>query len=135
MYTLLNNTRIWAMPTEKRTPELEAEAGDLVWVISSECPEALETIPVLMRNVKDLDDVIKTDKGQAVMAMDVADDLRYGLQSMLGAGYKPAKVKHSENMMAMWHKNHDPNQLTMAEISFRATQNQGAFQVSGRKRR
>lgn len=92
MYALLNNTRIWATPPDKRTAEMEAEAGDTVWVISSECPEALETIPVLMRNVKDLDDVVKTDLGQAVLAMDVADDLRYGLQTVVGTGKKPVAV-------------------------------------------
>lgn len=135
MYTLLNNTRIWATPPDKRTVEMEAEAGDTVWVISTECPELLDALPLAMRNVKDLDDIIKTDKGQADMKMDVLDDNRYGLQSMLGSGYKPEKVKHAENLMEMWHKNHDPNQLTMAEISYRATQNQGGFQVSGRRRR
>jgi len=88
-----------------------------------------------MRNVKDLDDIIKTDKGQADMKMDVLDDNRYGLQSRLGNVEKPAKVKHAENLMDMWSRNHDPNQLTMAEISFRAMQSKGEFSVSGRRRR
>lgn len=135
MYTLLNNTRIWATPPEKRTKELEDEAGDTVWIISSECPEALDTIPVLMRNVKDLDDVIKTDKGQAVMAMDVADDLRYGLQSMLGSGHKPEKVKHAERLMDIYNTTGDRQAMTMAEISFRAQQSNTPFSVSGRRRR
>jgi hypothetical protein len=135
MYTLLNNTRIWATPPDKRTAEMEAEAGDTVWIISSECPEALETIPVLMRNVKDLDDIIKTDKGQAVLAMDVADDLRYGLQSMLGAGFKPDKVKHAEKLADMHQRSGYTVEMTMAEISFRAQQSKGQFTVSGRRRR
>lgn len=135
MYELLNNTRIWATPPEKRTVEMEAEAGDTAWVISTECPELLDALPLAMRNVKDLDDIIKTDKGHADMKMDVLDDNRYGLQSMLGAGFKPEKVKHAENLMQMWEKNHDPNQLTMAEISFRALQSKGEFSVSGRRRR
>lgn len=100
MYELLNNTRIWATPPDKRTAEMEAEAGDTVWVISSECPEALETIPILMRNPKDLDDVVKTDKGQTVLAMDVADDLRYGLQSELGTKKKPFDVVMAEAIQA-----------------------------------
>lgn len=134
MYTLLNNTRIWATPPDKRTVEMEAEASDTVWVISSECPEALETIPVLMRNVKDLDDVVKTDKGQAVLAMDVADDLRYGLQSMLGAGHKPEKVKHAEKLMHIFETTGDRQAMQMAEISYRAQSTQ-EFQVIGRRRR
>ena len=98
MYTLLNNTRIWATPVDQRTAEMEADAGDTVWIMSSECPEALETIPILMRNPKDLDDVVKTDMSQAVLAMDVADDLRYGLQSELGSRThrKPFEVSLSE---------------------------------------
>lgn len=135
MYTLLNNTRIWATPPEKRTAEMEAEAGDTVWIISSECPEALETIPVLMRNVKDLDDVVKTDKGQAVLAMDVADDLRYGLQSMLGSGHKPDRVKHAERLIEMHKDSGYSQEMTMAEIAFRASQSNGQFSVSGRRRR
>lgn len=134
MYELLNNTRIWATPPELRTAEMEVEAGDTVWIISSECPEALETIPVLMRNEKDLDDVVKTDKGMAVLAMDVADDLRYGLQSMLGAGRKPDKVVHGEQQMARIEKK-DFQAAYMAELSFRAQQNGPEFQVSGRVRR
>jgi len=134
MYTLLNNTRIWATPADQRTAEMEAEAGDTVWIISSECPEALEAIPVLMRNVKDLDDVIKTDKGMAILAMDVADDLRYGLQSMLGSGRKPDGVVHAEKQMARIQSN-DYQSAYMAEISYRAQQSKVEFQVSGRRRR
>lgn len=134
MYELLNNTRIWATPPEDRTLEMEAEAGDTVWIISSECPEALETIPVLMRNVKDLDDIVKTDKGQAVLAMDVADDLRYGLQSMLGAGRKPDKVVHGEQQMKRLEQK-DYQSAYMAEVTFRAQQGKEIFPVSGRRRR
>jgi hypothetical protein len=94
----------------------------------------LETIPVLMRNVKDLDDVVKTDKGMAVMAMDVADDLRYGLQSMLGSGRKPDKVVHGEQQMERLQRS-DYQSAYMAEITFRAQQNGPQFQVSGRVRR
>jgi hypothetical protein len=113
---------------------MEAEAGDTVWIISSECPEALETLPILMRNVKDLDDIVKTDKGQAVLAMDVADDLRYGLQSMLGSGRKPEKVKHGEELAAMYRETGYSQEMMMKEISFRAMQNKGQFTVSGRRR-
>jgi hypothetical protein len=134
MYALLNNTRIWATPPEKRTREMEAEAGDTVWIISPECPELLDAIPLLMRNVKDLDDVIKTDLGQADIKMDVADSIRYALLSMLGAGRKPEKVKHAETLLEM-HKGVGYSQeMTMAEISFRAMQNKGQFTVSGRRR-
>jgi hypothetical protein len=134
MSTLLNNTRVWATAPELRTEEMLAEAGDTVWVISSECPELLDAIPHLMRNVKDLDDVVKTDLSQAVMRMDVADDVRYGLQSMLGSGRKPEKVVHAEKLLGMWNEHRDPNQLMMEEIAFRAQLSKSPFSVSGRRR-
>lgn len=134
MYELLNNTRIWAMEPEQRTADDLEKAGDTVWIISSECPEALETIPVLMRNEKDLDDVVKQDKGQAVLAMDVADDCRYGLQSTLGAGRKPVKVVHGESQVERLKKG-DYQSAYMAELTFRAQQGGPQFQVSGRRRR
>jgi len=132
MYALLNATRLYGTKPELRK---EQPTGDTCWLISSECPEALETIPILMRNSKDLDDVVKTDKGQAVMAMDVADDLRYGLQSMLGSGVKPEKVKHAEKLMSMHSHTGYSQELTFAEIAFRNSQNQPEFSVSGRRRR
>lgn len=134
MYELLNNTRIWATVPELRTAEMEAEAGDTVWIISSECPNLLETIPVLMRNEKDLDDVVKQDKSMAVLAMDCADAIRYALQSMLGAHRKPDKVLHGEQQYSRIEK-HDYQAAYFAEVSFRAQQNKPEFQVSGRRRR
>ena len=135
MYALLNNTRIWATPPDKRTAEMEQEAGDTVWIISTECPELLDAIPLAMRNVKDLDDVVKTDKSQTDMKMDVLDDCRYGLQSMLGAGTKPEKIKHGEKLMQMHSHGGYSQELTMSEIAFRASQNGPEFSVSGRRRR
>jgi hypothetical protein len=132
MYELLNNTRIWA--SKERTAEMLAEAGDTVWIISSECPQLLDAIPLLMRNVKDLDDIIKTDLGQADMKMDVADGIRYALQSMLGAGRKPPQVKHAEKLVDMHKGQGYTQEMTMAEISFRAQQQKGQFTVSGRRR-
>jgi hypothetical protein len=136
MYALLNNTRIWATPLEARTAEMEAQAGDTAWIISPECPELLNAIPLAMRNIKDLDDVVKTDRSATDKKMDVLDSIRYALQSMLGPGVKPVKVAHAERLMDMWNHNRDPNQMMMAEISFRAQQEKvQEFQVSGRRRR
>jgi hypothetical protein len=135
MATLLNNTRIWATPPDKRTPEMIAAAGDTVWIISTECPEILDALPLLMRNPKDLDDVVKTDLSQTDKKMDVADDVRYGLISMLRHGEKPEKVKHAEHLISIMNTSGDRQAMTMAEISFRAMQSKGEFQVSGRRRR
>jgi hypothetical protein len=70
--------------------------GDTVWLISTECPEVTEAIPVLMRDPKDIDVVLKTDKGQARIEQDVSESARYGLKSMLGAVPKPFEVVMQE---------------------------------------
>ncbi len=63
-----------------------------VLFISSECPTLLEAIPKLVRDPKNLDDVLKTDKTSAKVEMDIADAVRYGLKSMLA----PRKANSEE---------------------------------------
>lgn len=74
--------------------------GDTVWLISSECPEILESLPILMRDPKDLDVVLKTDKGQARLEQDVSECSRYGLKSFLRAVAKPFLVAVQEKVHA-----------------------------------
>jgi hypothetical protein len=72
-----------------------------VWLISSECPQLLNALPLLMRDPKNLDDVLKTDKGDAKIEQDVADDVRYGLKSMLSPGKKPQQEVIRETLDAI----------------------------------
>ncbi len=133
MAALLNNTRIWATPPADRTPDMIREAGDTVWIISSECPELLDAIPMAMRNPKDLDDVVKGDLSRTDMNTDVLDDNRYGLLSMLGAVEKPARVEHAERQRERWEERRDGNQVLMAEIAFRAEEKRmEQFSISAR---
>ncbi len=69
-----------------------------VWLISSECVELLKTIPILMRDPKNLDDVLKTDKSTARMEQDVYDSCRYGLKSMLAPRKKTPDDVYQERM-------------------------------------
>lgn len=73
--------------------------GDL-WLISSECPQLLEAIPMLMRDPKDLDDVLKTDKSRARIEQDVTEAVRYGLKSMLAPKKKSSQDGFQEAMAA-----------------------------------
>lgn len=139
MDELLNSTRLWATSPEERAmllKEMEIDsAGDTVWLISSECPELLDTIPLLMRNPKDLDDVVKTDMSQTDLKMDVADDVRYGLISMLKPRPKPQKVVHGEKLASMIEAG-DWQEAYMREISYRAQMAKaGSFSLSGGRRR
>lgn len=79
---------------------VDPETGPLadVWLISSECAELLKTMPVLLRDPKNLDDVLKTDKGQAKIEQDVADSIRYALKSMLAPKKKTDEDVYRERM-------------------------------------
>jgi hypothetical protein len=66
------------------------------WFISSDCPEALSAIPVLKHDELKREDVEKTDE----MSDDVADELRYGLKTMLGSRPKPFAVSLAEAVSA-----------------------------------
>lgn len=52
-------------------------------LISEECVEALNAIPLLLRDPKNLDDVLKTDLSTAKIEQDCGDAMRYGAKSML----------------------------------------------------
>ena len=81
---------------------MDPETGQLpdVWLISSECAQLLEAIPKLIRDPKNLDDVLKTDKANADVSADVADAIRYGLKTMLSPRKKNAEDAHQEAMEA-----------------------------------
>lgn len=88
MYNLLLET--------KRIAQGNWEGGDIL-LISGECPHLLESLPALMRDPKNLDDVLKTDKGQARLEQDCYDAVRYALKSMLSPNQKvPIAVQASE---------------------------------------
>jgi hypothetical protein len=71
---------------------------DDVMLISSECAETLKSVPMLLRNPKDLDDVLKTDLGSAKLEQDIGDLLRYGTKSMLNPKRKTSEDEYREKM-------------------------------------
>lgn len=69
MYGLLSNTK-------------KAFAGEhvsTIWLIADNCPELIKAIPLLMRDPKNLEDVLKTDKTSVDIGQDAADGCRYGV--------------------------------------------------------
>ena len=75
--------------------------GDDAWIFSSNCVQLTEAIPLAMRDPKDLDDVLKTDKGMAKIEQDVLDGVRYGIRMMAPAGRKPLEVEAQERLQAL----------------------------------
>jgi hypothetical protein len=69
-------------------------------LISSECAELLNAIPSLLRDPKNLDDVLKTDLSAAKIEQDCGDGCRYLLKSMLLPRKKTEQEVFSEQMDA-----------------------------------
>ena len=101
-----DNDRIggWALlgklllATKQRGIDPEGKEYADCWMISSECAELLKAIPMAMRDPKNLDDVLKTDKSAAKIEQDILDDVRYGLKSMLAPKRKTDEDIYQENM-------------------------------------
>jgi phage terminase large subunit len=64
------------------------------WFISDRCDGLLTAIPALIYDDKRLEDVLKTNK----VSDDIADEVRYGLFSMLGPNSKPYDVRLRETL-------------------------------------
>lgn len=65
-----------------------------MWLISSECHELLDALPVLVADPEKDGDIIKTES----LADDIADTARYGLKSMIALHPKPKEVERQELM-------------------------------------
>lgn len=68
-----------------------AKQGPLL-LVSANCPQVISAIPMLIRDPKRLEDVLKTEQ----IADDVADALRYLYKSMLYPGKKPEQLVKQE---------------------------------------
>lgn len=89
----------WALMSElllstKRRGQLHDDA----WVIAADCVELIAAIPLAMRELKDLDDITKTDKSRASIDADALDSCRYGLKTMLRPGTKPKEQVVAEEV-------------------------------------
>jgi hypothetical protein len=81
-------------------------------LISSECAELLKAIPMLLRDPKNLDDVLKTDKGSAKLEMDLGDTARYLLKSWLS----PRGKTHTETLLEEQAAIKDPMALFLSKM-------------------
>jgi hypothetical protein len=79
------------------------QANDVVFIADS-CPELINSIPLLMRDPKSLEDVLKTDKTSAKIEMDSTDTYRYGMKSMLQPRKKTEQDVFNEEMDALQAK-------------------------------
>lgn len=100
-----------------------------VWLIGAECPELLNALPVLMRDPKNLDDVLKTDEGAARIEQDVSDSARYGLKSMLSPRTKaPLEVR----ARAVYDAAKTPTDKHLAMLAFKEREAKRGRAIAGR---
>jgi hypothetical protein len=92
-----------------------ARTGPMV-LISSSCPEVISAVPLLIRDEKNLEDVLKQDtKGD-----NVADCLRYLIKSQLDAKQQaPMNVRAAELADSI----KDPTSRHLAMLRFREQEN------------
>lgn len=112
MYNLLLET--------KRIANGNWQGGDIL-LIAGACPQLLEAIPSLMRNPKNLDDVLKTDLGQARIEDDCYDSSRYGLKSMLAPNQKVPVAVQAQEIRASTDDAHERS-MRMREFEHKAKQ-------------
>ena len=99
-----------------RATKRRGQRGEQVVLISAECPALINSIPLLMRNPKNLSDVLKTDEGAARIEMDCADSCRYGLRSKLEPGKKPKEVENEEKLREHAEAGLDDHSLNIYRI-------------------
>ena len=84
------------------------------WFISDMCPEAIAAIPALEYDSdKGGEDVLKTDH----LYDDVGDELRYGLQDMLGTSKVPVGVRRAEVAAEIIEPGTQPTAEQMTELA------------------
>ena len=89
MYNLMRQTR--GLRAENPDPA-RAKAGPM-FVVSADCPELIQAIPLAVRDEKNLEDILKTP----TVADDVIDAARYGLASHLSPkDTAPLEVRAAE---------------------------------------
>jgi len=96
----------------------KGQRNDQVLLISANCPALINSIPLLMRDPKNLSDVLKTDESTARIEMDTADSLRYACKSKLEPGKKPKEVEAQEKLRALEEAGLDSHSLNIYRIQY-----------------
>jgi hypothetical protein len=92
-----NNSRVdgWSLMYDVLlSTKRRGDIGDDAWLVTEDCPQLTHALPLLMRDPKNLDDVLKTDKGSAKIEQDMGDAARYALKSVL----RPRAVPEEEKL-------------------------------------
>jgi hypothetical protein len=75
-----------------------------LWTISSACPKLIESLPTLIHDEDNLEDVLKVDAGEGQIGDDAYDSARYGLYSKLQARIAPLAERVNDGIKAIAEK-------------------------------
>lgn len=95
---------------QSANPPDEPQGGPLLF-ISAECPQLISSVPMLVCDPKNSEDVLKME----TLADDYADTLRYGWKSMLDPNRKPVAVRAQE----VYDKYQDNTSRALALMKFK----------------
>jgi phage terminase large subunit len=124
---LYNGLRQTASLRGQELVSAEAARISPMLFVSAECPQLIQAIPVLVRDPKRPEDVLKTDQ----VSDDLADSFRYGYMSHLNPRGIPVEVQRAE----VYASAKDPNHLAMAMRLFEAKQQETSYVRARRRRR
>lgn len=72
-----------------------------LWTISSTCTNLIKTLPTLIRDEDNIEDILKVDHSENEIGDDAADCARYGLKSMLAPRNMPWEVQRVEKLIGI----------------------------------
>jgi phage terminase large subunit len=72
-----------------------------LWTISTACPKLIQSMPTLIRDEDNIEDILKVDHSENEIGDDAPDSARYGLKSMLAPREMPFAVKRIETLAAI----------------------------------
>ena len=111
----------------KDQPFLQRPEDMPAFFVSAACPEVISAIPML---ICDEDNPTDVRKVPGAVEDDVADMVRYGLKSYLGASRVPDQVTAAET----WQKYQDPTDRAMAMLRLSAQQAKSGTLARRRRR-
>jgi phage terminase large subunit len=72
-----------------------------LWTIDPSCERLIESLPTLIRDEDDIEDILKVDHSENEIGDDAPDCARYGLKTMLSPRNKPFAVEVEERLAAI----------------------------------
>lgn len=100
------------------------------WQVSEECSRLRDTMPTLMRDPENIEDVLKIDFPVNQIGDDAYDCSRMGLVFMLGVSHKPLEVRRAEVLQKTLKETGDMTAVHMSNIKFEKQYGMGSMPLT-----